>query len=417
MRFEIPVPIQIAWYKAERALSRPIRQLTFGRFWKRNILVAKITGSYGKTTTSRMLAAILKASGHTVGLWSSDGVLVDGEQMPGSGRSCYYGARRVFRHKTITAAVLECTAGGQVMQGQYAPRCDAAALLNVSNMHTGQYGLGTVEDIARVKQSIVETSTGAVVVNLDDPHSTAVARNRPAGQITGFSMNPGNACLQDLLLQGGNSITLSGDGNFIVLLSQTAKPVQLARIAAIPETANGLAMHVIANAMAAAGLALSLGVDTDAIRSGLEQHPFATHLKPRFSVVEARTCKLVLDKALGPAALLQGVQAQAGIDIAGSRIAVLSAPPATNDDMITEMANAAAGQFDIFICHGDSASRYAKALFSGPASADNIFEEQDLVSACRKARSLVGANGLVYVQIAYPQDHADVRQALCKSVS
>jgi cyanophycin synthetase len=126
-----------------------------------------------------MLAAILKASGHTVGLWSSDGVLVDGNQMPGTTRSCYYGARRVLRHKTITAAVLECTAGGQVMQGQYAPRCDAAALLNVSNMHTGQYGLQTVEDIARVKQSIVETSTGAVVVNLDDPHSTAVTPTGP----------------------------------------------------------------------------------------------------------------------------------------------------------------------------------------------------------------------------------------------
>jgi cyanophycin synthetase len=417
VRFEIPVPIQIAWYKAERALTRPIRQLMFGRFWKRDILVAKITGSYGKTTTSRMLAVILKASGHTVGLWSSDGVLVDGKQMPGTTRSCYYGARRVFRHKTITAAVLECTAGGQVMQGQYVPRCDAAALLNVSNMHTGQYGLQTVEDIARVKQSIVETSTGAVVVNLDDPHSTAVARNRPAGQSRAFSMNPGNAALQDLLLQGGNSITLNDDGEFIVLLSLTGKPVQLARIATIPETANGLAMHVTANAMAAAGLALSLGIEQDAIRLGLEHCPFAAHLKPRFSVVEAPTFKLVLDKALGPAALAQGVQAQAGIEITGKRVAILSAPSTTTNDMIAEMANSAAGQFDVFICHGNSASRYAKALVDATANAEKIFKELDLISACKKARTLVGPNGLVYVQIAYPQDHADVRQTLYESVS
>jgi cyanophycin synthetase len=417
VRFEIPVPIQIAWYKAERALTRPIRQLMLGSFWKRDILVAKITGSYGKTTSSRMLAAILKASGHTVGLWSSDGVLVDGKQMPGTTRSCYYGARRVFRHKTITAAVLECTAGGQVMQGQYVPRCDAAALLNVSNMHTGQYGLQTVEDIARVKQSIVETSTGAVVVNLDDPHSTAVARNRPAGQITGFSINPDNAALQDLLLQGGNSITLNDHGEFIVLLCLTGKPVQLARIATIPETANGLAMHVTANAMAAAGLALSLGIDEEAIRLGLEHCPFAIHLKPRFSVVEAHTFELVLDKALGPAALAQGVQAQAGIEITGKRVAILSAPSTTTNDMIAEMANSAAGQFDVFICHGNSASRYAKALVDATANAEKIFKELDLISACKKARTLVGPNGLVYVQIAYPQDHADVRQTLYESVS
>jgi cyanophycin synthetase len=412
VRFEIPIPIQIAWYKAERAFTRPLRHLTFGRIWKRNILVAKITGSYGKTTTSRMLAAILKASGHTVGLWSSDGVLVDGKQMPGTGRSCYYGARRVFRHKAITAAVLECTAGGQVMQGQYAPRCNTAALLNVSNMHTGQYGLQTVEDIARVKQSIVETSTGAVVVNLDDPYSTAVAANRPAALVTGFSMNPGNHALQDLLQQGGNSITLSDDEDYLVLLSATGKPEKLARIAAIAETANGTARHVAANAMAAAGLALSLGASKHAIRSGLEQEPFAAHLKPRFSVLEAPGFKLVLDKALGPAALVQGVQAQARIDAAGKRVAVLSAPPATTDDMITQMAAAVADQFDALICRGNAASRYAMALASTAHGASDVLEEPDLDAACKKAKSLAGANGLVYVQVAYPHHHDEIRQAL-----
>jgi hypothetical protein len=85
--------------------------------------------------------------------------------------------------------------------------------------------------------------------------------------------------------------------------------------------------------------------------------------------------------------------------------------------MITEMANAAAGQFDVFICHGNSASSYAKALVDAPIGTDKIIKEQDLISACRKARSLVGVNDLVYVQIAYPQDHADIRQALCESVS
>jgi hypothetical protein len=62
VHFEIPVPIQIAWYKAERTLSRPIRHLTFGRFWKRNMIVGKITRSYGKTTTSR--SALLGLSKH-----------------------------------------------------------------------------------------------------------------------------------------------------------------------------------------------------------------------------------------------------------------------------------------------------------------------------------------------------------------
>ncbi|MGI9515005.1 MAG: Mur ligase family protein, partial [Anderseniella sp.] len=326
MAFEFPIPVQIVYYRLERAVTRPVRWLTFGRLWKRHVLVAKITGSYGKTTTSRMLAAILKASGHTVGLWCSDGVLVDGQQMPGTGWSSYYGARRVFRHKNISAAVLECTVGGQVMQGQYAPRCDAAALLNVSDMHKGQYGLETVQNTAHFKQSIVQTSTGSLVVNLDDPHSGVLADTRSASAVTGFSMDPQNPALQQLISRGGRSITLSEDGEQIVLLCPDGDVEVLARLASIPETAGGAARHVAANAMAAAGLALSLEADRDSIRTGLETDTFASHLLPRFRIIDTPRFQLVLDKALGPLALQNGVQATGRIPVSGKRVAIVSAP-------------------------------------------------------------------------------------------
>lgn len=412
MRFEFPVPVQIAYYRLERAITRPLRRLTFGRLWKRGVLVAKITGSYGKTTTSRMLAAILKASGHTVGLWCSDGVFVDGRQRPGTGRSSYYGARRVFRHKNISAAVLECTVGGQVMQGQYAPRCDAAALLNVSDMHKGQHGLETVEDTARRKQAIVQTSTGSLVVNLDDPHSGVLADTRSASSITGFSMDPQHPALRQLVSRGGRSITMSEDGEHIVLLRSDGESQVLARLASIPETAGGAARHVAANAMAAAGLALSLGVDRDAVRIGLEGEAFASQLIPRFSVVDTPRFKLVLDKALGPLALQNGVQATRRIRVPGKRVAIVSAPDATTDDMLAQMAAAVTGEFDHFVCHGTSANRYAMALESTPVAPDLIVRETDLVSACKIARELVADAGLIYVQVAYPIDHEPAKAAL-----
>ncbi len=412
MRFEFPVPVQIAYYRLERAITRPLRRLTFGRLWKRGILVAKITGSYGKTTTSRMLAAILKASGHTVGLWCSDGVFVDGRQRPGTGRSSYYGARRVLRHKNITAAVLECTVGGQVMQGQYAPRCDAAALLNVSDMHKGQHGLETVEDTARRKQAIVQTSTGSLVVNLDDPHSSVLADTRSASSITGFSMDPQHPALRQLVSRGGRSITMSEDGEHIVLLRSDGESQVLARLASIPETAGGAARHVAANAMAAAGLALSLGVDRDAVRIGLEGEAFASQLIPRFSVVDTPRFKLVLDKALGPLALQNGVQATRRIRVPGKRVAIVSAPDATTDDMLAQMAAAVTGEFDHFVCHGTSANRYAIALENAPVAPDLIVRETDLVSACKIARELVADSGLIYVQVAYPIDHEPTKAAL-----
>ncbi|MEM7636390.1 MAG: Mur ligase family protein [Pseudomonadota bacterium] len=412
MPFEFPIPVQIAYYRIERAITRPVRWLAFGRVWKRRILVAKITGSYGKTTTSRMLAAILKASGHTVGLWCSDGVLVDGRQMPGTGRSCYYGARRVFRHKNVTAAVLECTVGGQVMQGQYAPRCDVAVLLNVSDMHKGQYGLDTVEDTARVKQSIVRTSTGGLVVNLDDANSAALADTWPASAVTGFSMDPQSPAVRKLISHGGRSITLSDDGEQIVLLGPAGDLEVLARLASIPETAGGTARHVAANAMASAGLALSLGTDIDSIRTGLEGDAFAGHLKARFSIVDAPRFKLVLDKALGPMALKNGVQATARIEVSGRRVAILSAPDATTDDMLSQMAAAVANEFEGFVCHGAAGDRYAAALENSTVSDDMIFREKDRVSACKTALDLVKEQGLIYVQVAYPDHHKPIKVAL-----
>ncbi|MEM9470873.1 MAG: Mur ligase family protein [Pseudomonadota bacterium] len=412
MPFEFPVPVQIAYYRSERAITRPFRWLAFGRLWKRGVLVAKITGSHGKTTTSRMLAAILKASGHTVGLWCSDGVLVDGQQMPGTGRSSYYGARRVFRHKNITAAVLECTVGGQVMQGQYAPRCDTAALLNVSDMHKGQYGLGTIEDTARVKQSVVRTSTGSLVVNLDDPNSALLAATRSATAVTGFSMDPQNPDLQQLVRRGGRSIALSEDGEQIAMLRADGELEELARLSSIPESAGGTARHVAANAMAAAGLALSLGADRDAVRTGLEGSAFANHLKPRFSVCDTPRFKLVLDKALGPLALQNGVQATRRIRVPGKRVAIVSAPDATTDDMLGRMAAFIAREFDHFVCHGAAANRYAMALKDVPVANDLIVRETDLVSACRVAGTLVGDGGLIYVQVAYPDDHEPITATL-----
>jgi cyanophycin synthetase len=412
MPLRLPDPVQIAYYRLERLVTRPVRNLVFGRFWKRNVLIAKVTGSYGKTTTSRMLAAVMKAAGHTVGLSCSDGIVVDGRQMPGTGRSCYYGARRVFRYREVTAAVLECTVGGEVLQGQYIPRCHAAALLNVSDMHNGQYGLETVEDTARIKQSIVATSLGPIVINLDDPHCAALARSRNGSLITGFSMEPANPALFEVLKRGGRAITLDGDGIHIVLLSKSGDPEVLARLDAIPDSAGGIARHVAANAMAAAGLAQNLGASSSAVRIGLEDQAFATHFRPRFSVIAAPQFTLVLDKALGPVALEAGVRSQQSVEAAGTRVAVLSAPEATTCAMLEKMAAIVAGKFNRFVCHDAIADRYAQALLRAAVPEGAICVRRDIVAACIEARANVQDDGLVYVQVAYPQHHDAVRSAL-----
>ena len=90
----------------------------------------------------------------------------------------------------------------------------------------------------------------------------------------------------------------------------------------------------------------------------------------------------------------------------------MSAPQATTDDMLSQMAAAVAGEFDVFVCCGAVADRYAMALENTPVSTDKIFREKELVSACKTARDLVEDEGLIYVQVAYPDRHEPIKAAL-----
>ncbi len=153
--------------------------------------------------------------------------------------------------------------------------------------------------------------------------------------------------------------------------------------------------------MAAAAMAVCLGAAPSFIRAGLEEEPFAVHLKPRFRVVKLSDSHLVLDKALGPLALENGLRAQSRIQVSGNRVAVMSAPEATMDDMLSRMASIVSGGFDCFVCHGATADRLTRALESASIPGEAIYCEVDLASACKRAGAVLQADGLIYVQVAY----------------
>jgi cyanophycin synthetase len=205
-----------------RNVARPVIDMLFPEEVPCRLPMAAITGTNGKTTTSRMVAHILKTHGLRVGLTTSSGIYIDDKlYLPGD-TTGPKSARMVLRDPSVEAAVLETARGGILREGLGWDRCDVGAVLNISADHLGVKGVETVEDLARIKSLIVEVveDDGYSVLNADDP-LTARMRRRARGQIIFFSMHGGedsSRLVRDHVKRGGLAVlrTPNAGGDMIV---------------------------------------------------------------------------------------------------------------------------------------------------------------------------------------------------------
>jgi cyanophycin synthetase len=230
--------------------------------------VASVTGTNGKTTTTRLMAHMCMTAGlHTA--WSStDGVVVMGETKEEGDFSGPAGARGVLETPGLEIGILETARGGMLLKGMGITANDVSVVTNVSADHLGLQGIDTLDQLAEVK-AIVTTVTkpeGWVVLNGDDPRVWAM-RHGIKAKPWAFSLDPASPALWESINQGGRGITVL-DGE-IVVLSQNGDPDRLVKIVDVPMTLSGLSRNNIANALAGAAAALGLGVPRSAVIEGL----------------------------------------------------------------------------------------------------------------------------------------------------
>ncbi|MEC9072263.1 MAG: Mur ligase family protein, partial [Myxococcota bacterium] len=232
----------------------------------RSIPVAYITGTNGKTTSTRMTTRILQAAGMSPGCTSSDGVVVKGEEVERGDWTGPGAARRVLRDTQVDAAVLETARGGILRRGLVIDTCDAALITNVANDHLGDYGVFSVEDMARVKGLVCQavSPNGRRVLNADDPLLRSLGR-QPGAPVCWFSVEPITPWIQAHLEDGGEAWLLQ-DGWLVFHDGQDRTPVVKAE--ELPSTFGGTARHNIANALGASALSHALGVELHHIREG-----------------------------------------------------------------------------------------------------------------------------------------------------
>lgn len=271
---------------------------------ERRVPVVSISGTNGKSTTTRLTSHILREAGRRVGTATSDGVMIDGQLVEKGDLTGPLGAQRVLRDPDVEVGVLETARGGILLRGLGYQSNDAAVLTNVSSDHLDLHGLHTLPELAEVKSVIARVTRpdGTVILNADDRLVAALAR-RVRAQVCFFSLLTTNRRVTAHVERGGRALIL--DDGWLVELAGSARQ-RIAHVSEVPSTIAGAARHNVANALAAAAAASALGATHEEVRDGLRTfRPSAEQMPGRANFYRRERRIVIVDFAHNEA----GVQA------------------------------------------------------------------------------------------------------------
>jgi len=302
------------------------------------IPAAMVTGTNGKTTTVRLLAAMAAAAGRTVGVSSTDWLRVGSDMLDRGDWSGPGGARTVLRDPRTEIAVLETARGGMLRRGlALGPgEADVVAVLNVAADHLGEWGVQDLDMLADTK-FVIRRAGRRVVLNADCPQSVA-RRGLVEAPVDWFSLDPGSPVVAEHLAAGGRAWLFDGDA---LLRAEGSTRTVITRAEEIPATLGGAARHNVANALAACACAEALGLPNEAMVAGLRGFRSSPSDNPgRLNLFEFGGVKAVVDFAHNPHGL-EALFDMAGAMPAERRLVVIGHAGDRDDEAIAEVARTA----------------------------------------------------------------------------
>ena len=312
--------------------------------------VIAVTGTNGKTTTSRLIAHIGRTHGLHVGWSSTDGIYVDGVLVEEGDYSGPSGAGRVLAHREVELAVTETARGGILLRGIGLMHNDVSVVTNVSADHLGLHGIDTVDQLAEVKGVVprITKPSGWSVLNADDPRVLAM-RSTVKARPWVFSRDADSPALREVLSDGGRATTVI-DG-WMCVLTPGADPDPLVEVVDIPMTLAGLSRFNVENALAAASAALAVGVPRAAVVEGLRSfRPGPEHNPGRMNVYSVGEVTVVVDLAHNEAGLQALLEIMNGLRAAGGRLLLgLGTAGDRTDDLVRSLGEMAGRDADVVV--------------------------------------------------------------------
>ncbi len=341
-----------------RDVSGKVMDMLFPPATQSRIPIAGITGTNGKTTTSRMLASIMKAAGYTTGMTSTDGVYIDGDLTVKGDMTGPTSAQIVLRDPSVDFAIMETARGGILKRGLGYSDCDVGACLNISADHLGQRGIDTLEQLAQIKRVVVEVAKDCVVLNADDRHCLEMADFCNAKRICYVTTDSGHGLVRQHIRNGGMALVLErGINGDMITIYDKGSHIPLLWTHLIPATIEGKAMHNVQNAMFAAAIAYSFDTSLDRIRQGLRIFNTSFYQAPgRLNIFDEHPFKVILDYAHNPAAIRTITDLAMRLEVSGKRHLVIAMPGDRRDEDVIEAAKITSG-FDRVICKADDDRR------------------------------------------------------------
>ncbi len=258
-----------------------------------NIPVVAITGTNGKTTTTRLISHTLSKMGYCVGMTSSSGIFVNNECIDSGDDTGFDSARAILLNPDVDVAVLETARGGIIRRGLAYEEADVAVITNIREDHLGIDGIGSMKDLCNVKSLVGEAvkENGYVVINADDKWSISIL-DRIKSKKVFFTINPNNEILKD---NNHNDIYVYLE-NEKIIVSNENKKFLLCNVNEIPITLNGKLKFNIENILSATAALVAMNIDYCMIKNGITTYKLnSKENSGRFNCYDINGINIVLD--------------------------------------------------------------------------------------------------------------------------
>lgn len=334
-----------------RNVAEPVVDMLFPANAQGRIPIIAVTGTNGKTTTTRLCAHIGKTMGFKVGFTTSDGIYIQNRMLEKGDCTGPLSTKFVLMDPTVNYAVLECARGGILKAGLGFDKCDYAIVTNVTADHLGLKDIDTVEEMAKVKSVLPETvhKNGYAILNADDDLVFNMRKNLEC-KIALFSMDENNQRIIEHCESGGIASVL--ENGWITILKGNWK-LRVEKVVNIPLTFDGRAVFMIQNILPAALCGFLQNFKLEDLKLALQTFiPGPATTPGRMNVFKFRNFEVLVDFAHNPDGF-NAISKYLEKVTLKPKIGLIAAAGDRRDEDIRELGRIAGRSFDEIVIRQD----------------------------------------------------------------
>lgn len=334
-----------------RNVAEPVIDMLYPPGSSARIPIIAVSGTNGKTTTTRLMAHIVKAMGHKVGYTTTDGVYIQNQLMMRGDCTGPVSAEFVLKDPTVDFAVLECARGGILRAGLGFHNCDIAIVTNIAEDHLGLQDIDTLEQLARVKSVVPESvfPSGYSILNADNPYTVAMAKEIKS-KVAYFSLDENNPIVVKHIKEGG--LAAIYENGYVTICKGTWK-IRVDKASNIPLTYGGRATFNVSNILPCLLAGFIRNFKIEDMRMALETFiPSPAQTPGRMNMFHFKNFTVMVDYAHNTHGFMAISDFLSKVD-ASPKVGVIAGVGDRRDDDIRNLGRVAAGMFDEIVIRQD----------------------------------------------------------------